>query len=344
MVPHDALVSKAEADMTGITFVHVVGSVATYVQIFQSDTGIEPKTLVDIPLIGGQSEELVFMTIVVFGVRVVGVADTAVEQQLFRVFLYLVAKEIHRGVGACGVEPVVYLCAPAVASVFGFARQFCIGHPGMFEAVEMQHASRLYLASIDRAVFVSISAFGRNVAYTHDGGNGTERVTMFELAVDGQFEAAVPSVVEQEVHVVYLVDVRIVDILFLHQASRHIQVFHLVVGRAVLVDAQPEAVIRLHAAVTHEDKGTVNLVDLLELRILVDESCLATAFVPGLRECRLIEVDALLQGGHVEVVAPGIHIMIGADAEAPAFSDRRGDIGINSMTAKVIKSVVDLAF
>ena len=43
------------------------------------------------------------------------------------------------------------------------------------------------------------------------------------------------------------------------------------------------------------------------------------------------------------MVASGIHIMIGADAEAPAFSDRRGDIGIDSMTAKVVERVMEFA-
>ena len=58
--------------------------------------------------------------------------------------------------------------------------------------------------------------------------------------------------------------------------------------------AQVEAVVRFHTAIAHEDEGTVVPSDLPMVRILVDQSCLAPSFVPGFRECRLVEVDALL--------------------------------------------------
>ena len=88
---------------------------------------------------------------------------------------------------------------------------------------------------------------------------------MFIFAVDGQLHAVVPGVIQQEVHIVNLVDVRIVDSLFLHLPCHHIQILHHIVGGTVLVDAQLESLIRLHAAVAHEDEGTIVLDDLLEL-------------------------------------------------------------------------------
>ena len=117
-----------------------------------------------------------------------------------------------------------------------------------------------------------------------------------------------------------LIDVRIVDVLFRHLSCSHIQILHHPVGRPVLVYAQFEAVVFLHTAVAHENEGTVVLRDLLVMRELIDEARLAPAFVPGLRDGCLVEVNTLLQGRHVEMVAPGVHIVIGTDAEAPTLS------------------------
>ena len=132
------------------------------------------------------------------------------------------AIKIHGGFRASGVEPVVYLCAPTVSVVFGLARQFGIGHPGMFEAVEMQHAACLYLSCIDGTILVGVSAFCSGLAYAHHIGVGTERVAMLELTVKSQSQTVVPVVVQQEIHIVNLIDVCIVNILFRYPPCRHI--------------------------------------------------------------------------------------------------------------------------
>ena len=97
------------------------------------------------------------VTIIEFGIGVVGITIITVEQQHLRVFLCLVGKQIHRGADTSSIEPVVNLSTPTMALVLGFASQCGIGHPGMFETVEMQHSSCLYLTDKLFPVLIGVS-------------------------------------------------------------------------------------------------------------------------------------------------------------------------------------------
>ena len=79
---------------------------------------------------------------------------------------------------------------------------------------------------------------------------------------------------------------------------------------------------------------------LPEMRILVDESCLTTSFVPRLRKGSLIEMGTLLKSRNVEMVASRIEVLISTDADAPSLSNRRRDVRINHVATKMIESVV----
>ena len=166
---------------------------------------------------------------------------------------------------------------------------------------------------------------------------------MFELTVYRQLYATVPEVVEHEVHIVYLIGVRIIDILLCHLSCRHVQELHRPVSRTILVDTQPEIIIRFHAAVAHKDEGAVVLNDFLELRILIDETSLAPAFIPCLGNGRLVEVRTLLQRCHVKMVAARVEVMIGTDAESPSLADGCRHIRVHHLTAKMIQRIVQLA-
>ena len=107
----------------------------------------------------------------------------------------------------------------------------------MFEPVEVQHPARLHLTRIGRAVLVGKSAFGSSVAHAHHSGVGTEGMAVLELAVYGQLHATVPLIVQQEIHIVDLVNVCVIDVLFFHLPCSHIQILRRLVGRAVLVCA-----------------------------------------------------------------------------------------------------------
>ena len=112
MIPDDSLVGQTEAYMTGIACIHVVGSLTSHVDILCPDTCVEPQTTGYGPLVGQQTEQLMLMAVVILGVGVIGIALAAVEQQQLRVFLYFVSEEIHGGVDASVIQPVVDLCPP----------------------------------------------------------------------------------------------------------------------------------------------------------------------------------------------------------------------------------------
>ena len=159
---------------------------------------------------------------------------------------------------------------------------------------------------------------------------------MLELAVDGEFQVIVPQIVHHKVHVVYLAGVGIVDVLFHHLSRLHVEIFYRAVGRAILVNAQSETIVLLHTAIAYEDERTIVLVNLTELRILVDESRFSPAFVPTLREGCLVEMRTLLKLCHVEVVASRVKIMIGAHTDAPTLAEWSGDVGIDGVAPVMV--------
>ena len=167
-------------------------------------------------------------------------------------------------------------------------------------------------------------------------------MTALVLAVNRQLHAIVPLVVQHKVHVVDLVRVGLVNGLFHHLSGHHVQVVHHVIGWQVLVGSQLEPVVFLHAAVAHEDERSEVLYDALIAGVLVDKSSLSPPLVPRLGDAPLVELHTVLQGGHVQVVASGVEVLVASHADAPSVSQRRRDIGIYGLTAEVVQRIVDL--
>ena len=173
VVLHHTSVSQAEAYMASIAGVHVIGGKSTHIEVFESHSSVEPQTPVDIPFVRHQSENLVLMSVIVFGIGVVGEALVAVEQQELRVFLGFVGKQVHGCADTSVIEPVVHLSTPIVTLVFRLTRECRIGHPRMFKPVEMEHSACLHLAEIVVPILVGVSATAHGIAHTHQGCAGT---------------------------------------------------------------------------------------------------------------------------------------------------------------------------
>ena len=206
----------------------------------------------------------------------------------------------------------------------------------MVEGIEMQHTPSLHTSLVFPSVFIGIATSQHSLAHAHHRTVGPVGMSAFVLTVYGQFHPIVPLVVEHKVHVVYLVRIGLVNRLFLHLSGHHVQVSHDVVGRQVLVGAQLEAVVFLHAAISHEDERTEVLYDALIPGILVDQTCFSPPLVPGLGEASLVELHTVLQGGHVQVVASGVKVLVGAHTDTPSVPQGCGDVGIDGLTAEVV--------